>query len=117
MTQRETFAEFAERVKPRECQKFVDSRGCEWTYRLSAFWCQGLTGGIYNVNLGRHLVHDFIEPKKPKLLARAFYQINGCIAVSAALYSSEDDAKASWGESFVAWPATTNADGFYEVLE
>jgi len=61
------------------------------------------------------IVGERKEPAKPKLLAPCLVRNKATFYFSTGLFESEEEAKVSWGDGFVAWPALPNKDGFYEV--
>ena len=126
MTQRETFAEFAERVKPKGGDTFKDSRGNAWKF-TNHVWPKFSIGDAEMFcsrrDTGAFVAHDFIEPVKPKLLAPAFFKMynkdmtDKIISDSSSLFSSAEEARLFHGHDFVSWPAIPNAQGYYEVGE
>ena len=56
------------------------------------------------------------EPKPLKLMAPALYGQNGRVFISSELYELKQDAIASFGKTFISWPARCNSfDGLYRV--
>lgn len=118
MTQRETFAEFVERVKPKESEVFTDGRGVKWVYYQGEFISPNVT---ISLGLGKDLTHNFLEPKRPKLLAPGrIKDQDGFWYLTGVLYSSLEQFQehhSNYSDSGMEheWPALPNAQGFYEV--
>ena len=119
MTDKLTWAEFADKYKPKDGDKFLDDRGNEWSFEGSAFTCRsrGAWMSLSEGSAGDLLTCPLIPPKAKKKLWPAISFIEGHYRVSSSIYESEEDAKAHWPTIFVLWPAIPNADGSYTVPE
>ena len=131
---RETFAEFVERIKPKNVDKFKDTRGIRWVYRRESqanyehfslvnesLLSRDNRYPVVSINReGKYLIHDFIEPVKPKLLAQGLF--HSTVAdqwnLTTTVFSSLEALKSEYSNADkYIWPAIPNDAGFYEVTK
>ena len=122
MTEKLTWAEFAEKYKPKDGDKFLDDRGNEWVLKDSSFHCFQCKGAsVYWPGcLGKTLTCPLIPPKQKIKQWEALVQRDKghFWRRSELLFTSEAQAKSFFPTCHrVIWPAVPNADGSYEVPE
>lgn len=122
MTEKLTWAEFAEKYKPKDHEKFLDDRGNEWTYLMSreSFVSNDALLCVRNGKSGYILTCPLIPPKKNRKVwpAMVRFHFGDCWHISRQLFESETQVKEWFNrDATVLWPAIPGPDGSYEVPE
>ena len=120
MTDNLTWAEFTDKYKPKDGDKFTDDRGNIWLWNrpLNKFefsndlWINPIT------TAGNKLTCPLIPPKQKRKLWPALCCNSFGYWVTDKVFPDEKQARYLLGTNdFVLWPAVPNADGSYEVPE
>jgi hypothetical protein len=121
MSDKLTWAEFADKYKPKDGDKFLDDRGQEWSFKTNYFFTK--CGAIVSLEFGSSgykMTCPLIPPQQKLKLWPAIYNYHNAFgkkALTVVLYETEGDARNDLRDIFVSWPAVPNADGSYEVPE
>lgn len=118
MTEKLTWAEFVEKYKPKDGDKFFDDRGNEWVYLKG--WFNHQKASLEASVSGSILTCPLIPPKQKIKQWEALVQRDKghFWRRSELLFTSEAQAKSFFPTCHrVIWPAVPNADGSYEVPE
>jgi len=115
MTDNLTWAEFADKYKPKDGGKFLDDRGQEWFFKEKCFStpkCWIAIGGA-----GQILTCPLIPPKQKRKMWPALTKGGICFEITEQIFESEQQAKDYCDHDFISWPAVPNADGSFDVPE
>ena len=118
MTDNLTWAEFADKYKPKDGDKFLDERGNEWEYLLHGVYVFESDNIGITVEYAHRLTCPLIPPKAKKKMWPALCLNSFGYWVTDKVFPDEKQAKYILGTNdFVSWPAVPNADGSFEVPE
>jgi hypothetical protein len=114
-----TWAEFAQKYKPKDGDRFLDDRGAEWVFDglVTFFYKKDPSMNINILYSGSILTCPLIPRKSKRKMFPALIKIGTNYELTKEIYETEQSAQSKWPTLFVSWPAVLNADGSYYVEE